>query len=27
LYLNPPPDSYVWSADEECNIQAISRTQ
>jgi transposase len=27
LYLNPPPDSYVLSADEECNIQAISGTQ
>ena len=27
LYLNPPPDSYVWSVDEACNIQAISRTQ
>ena len=27
LYLNPPPDSIVWSADEQCQIQALSRTQ
>ncbi len=27
LYLNPPPDSVVWSADEQCQIQALSRTQ
>ncbi len=27
LYLNPPSDSVVWSADEQCQIQALSRTQ
>ena len=27
LYLNPPPDSVVWPADEQCQIQALSRTQ
>jgi transposase len=27
LYLNPPPDSIVWSADEQCQIQALTRTQ
>jgi transposase len=27
LYLNPPPDSVVWSADEQCQLQALSRTQ
>ena len=27
LYLNPPPDSILWSADEQCQIQALSRTQ
>lgn len=27
LYLNPPPDSVVWSADEQCQIQALTRTQ
>jgi transposase len=27
LYLNPPPHSIVWSADEQCQIQALSRTQ
>jgi transposase len=27
LYLNPPPNSVVWSADEQCQIQALSRTQ
>jgi transposase len=27
LYLNPPPGSIVWSADEQCQIQALMRTQ
>jgi transposase len=27
LYLNPPPDSIVWSADEQCQLQALTRTQ
>jgi len=27
LYLNPHPDSVVWSADEQCQIQALTRTQ
>lgn len=27
LYLHPPPDSVVWSADEQCHLQALSRTQ
>ena len=27
LYLNAPPDSAVWSADEQCQLQALSRTQ
>jgi len=27
LYLDPPPDSVVWSADEQCQIQALTRTQ
>ena len=27
LYLNPPPDSVVWPADEQCQLQALSRTQ
>jgi transposase len=27
LYLNPPADAVVWSADEQCQIQALSRTQ
>ena len=27
LYLHPPPDSVVWSADEQCQIQALTRTQ
>jgi transposase len=27
LSLNPPPDSIVWSADEQCQIQALTRTQ
>ena len=27
LYLNPPPDSIVWSADEQSQLQALSRTQ
>lgn len=27
LYVNPPSDSLVWSADEQCQIQALSRTQ
>jgi len=27
LYVNPPADSAVWPADEQCNLQAISRTQ
>ena len=27
LYLNPPPHSAVWSADEQCQLQALSRTQ
>jgi putative transposase len=27
LYLYPPPDSIVWSADEQCQIQALTRTQ
>jgi transposase len=27
LYLKPPPNSIVWSADEECQLQALMRTQ
>jgi transposase len=27
LNLSPPPDSVVWSADEQCQLQALSRTQ
>jgi transposase len=27
LYLNPPPGSVVWSADEQCQLQALGRTQ
>ena len=27
LYLNPPPDSVVWPADEQCQLQALTRTQ
>ena len=27
LYLHPPADSVVWSADEQCHLQALSRTQ
>jgi transposase len=27
LYLNPPPDSVVWSADEQCQLQALTSTQ
>ena len=27
LYLNPPPHAVVWSADEQCQLQALSRTQ
>ena len=27
LYLHPPPNSVVWSADEQCQIQALTRTQ
>jgi transposase len=27
LYLNPPPYSVVWSADEQCQLQALMRTQ
>ena len=27
LYLNSPPDSIVWSADEQCQLQALMRTQ
>jgi transposase len=27
LYLNPPPNSVVWSADEQCQLQALMRTQ
>lgn len=27
LYLHPPADSVVWSADEQCQIQALARTQ
>jgi len=27
LYLNPPPNSVVWSADEQCQLQALNRTQ
>ena len=27
LYFHPPPDSEVWSADEQCQLQALSRTQ
>ena len=27
LYLKPPPDSVVWSADEKTQIQALTRTQ
>ncbi len=27
LYLCPPADSIVWSADEQCQLQALMRTQ
>jgi len=27
LYLHPPADSVVWSADEQCHLQALTRTQ
>jgi transposase len=27
LRLHPPPDSVVWSADEQCQLQALTRTQ
>jgi transposase len=27
LYLDPPPNSVVWSADEQCQLQALMRTQ
>jgi transposase len=27
LYLNPPPNAVVWSADEQCQLQALMRTQ
>ena len=27
LYLHPPADSLVWSADEQSQIQALTRTQ
>jgi transposase len=27
LYLNHPLDSIVWSADEQCQLQALMRTQ
>jgi len=27
LYLNSPPHSVVWSADEQCQLQALTRTQ
>jgi transposase len=27
LYLNPPAESIVWSADEQCQLQALTRTQ
>jgi transposase len=27
LYMNPPPHSVVWSADEQCQLQALRRTQ
>ena len=27
LYRNPPPNSVVWSADEQCQLQALGRTQ
>jgi transposase len=27
LYLHPPADSEVWPADEQCQIQALTRTQ
>src|SRR6266700_5798403 len=27
LYLYPPPNAVVWSADEQCQLQALSRTQ
>jgi transposase len=27
LYRNPPPHSVVWSADEQCQLQALNRTQ
>jgi transposase len=27
LYLNPPLNSVVWSADEQCQLQALMRTQ
>ena len=27
LYLTPPANSIVWSADEQCQLQALTRTQ
>src|SRR5437867_4476934 len=27
LYRDPPPEAVVWSADEQCQIQALSSTQ
>jgi len=27
LYRDPPPDAVVWSADEQCQLQALGRTQ
>jgi transposase len=27
LCLNPPAESIVWSADEQCQLQALTRTQ
>ena len=27
LYLYPPPNSVVWPADEQCQLQALTRTQ
>ena len=27
LYWNPPLNSVVWSADEQCQLQALMRTQ
>jgi len=27
LYVNPPPNSVIWSADEQCQLQALERTQ